>query len=93
MTQKTTDCRYACAAFPHCGCTVEALSPPALDREKLWKRIEADTAAGADETVTVGPPVQPTTLVDRVSRWWRHLKMDWSGRYFIDSDGIWRQRQ
>ena len=22
-------CRYACAAFPNCGCTVEALSPPA----------------------------------------------------------------
>lgn len=23
-------CRYACSAFPHCGCEVEALSPPAV---------------------------------------------------------------
>lgn len=23
-----SDCRYACSAFPHCGCAVEALHAP-----------------------------------------------------------------
>jgi len=38
-TDKTTDCRYACAAFPHCGCAVEALSAPALDRDGRIHRV------------------------------------------------------
>ena len=28
-TQTTVPCRYACAAFPNCGCEVEALNAPA----------------------------------------------------------------
>ena len=27
-TTAQTPCRYACAAFPHCGCEVEALFSP-----------------------------------------------------------------
>ena len=31
-----TECRYACAAFPHCGCNVEALNPPmATEAERI----------------------------------------------------------
>ncbi len=49
------DCRFACAAFPNCGCTVEALSPPPTCPVQFMKCQEpSETVFAGVRCVTCG---------------------------------------